>query len=112
MATTISYQPWRVGQTYATWEIPMMTDGGAEDLSNITVSNYSLWFRTLNGAETQGAGTITLQSAYPGVLLYKSVAADVAAVFSGYIVIRGLYPPSNTTADKPIYDPIPFSIVP
>ncbi|SRR6266487_736832 len=106
----ISYQPWKVGDTYPGWLLPIMTDDGPENLTDIDITKFTLSFRTFNGTETAGTGAISLYALYPGYLLYKPSQADVSAAFDGHIVIRALYPPSNSTADKVVFDPIPFTI--
>jgi len=64
----------------------------------------------LNGVETAGTGTFSLSQLYPGNLLYKQSLPDVSAAFNGNLIIKALYPPSATTADQPVFDPIPFII--
>lgn len=106
----VSNQPWYVGQTYPAWEFPVKTDAGNDDLTNVNVSNFTLYFKPVNGSETAGTGTWTLKSTYPAALLYKPSTADVSAAFNGYLVVKSLYPPSNSTTDEPIFDPQPFVI--
>lgn len=116
---TTSYQPWYAGQTYPSWDIPLTVDGGTEDLTGVTIGNFSVIFRSLSGVDYTGTGTVTLKTANPAEIYYKPSVADVtnsntafaAGGFNGYIIIEALFPPSNTSADKVIYDPIPFVII-
>ena len=107
---TTSYQNWYVGQTYPTWDFLLTTDAGADDLTSVDITKFTLYFRTLNGVDTAGTGTFTIKVTYPAEVLYKPSTADVAAVFNGYIVVKALYPPSSTSSDEVVFDPIPFVI--
>lgn len=109
MAAT-SYQPWYVGDTYPSWDIPLNTDAGPDDLTSVNIANFTLIFRKTGGVDTIGTGTFSVKTAYPAEVLYKPSVADVAAAFSGFLVIKAFYPPSNTNADEVIFDPIPFTI--
>ncbi len=111
-------QPWYVGQTSPTWDIPLTRGGAAENLTGVDITKFTWYFRTLNGIETQGTGTITLKTPYPGEIFYKPSVADVTTmngtisngIFSGTVFVVALYPPSFTNADEVIFDPAAFSI--
>ncbi len=61
--------------------------------------------------DTPGTGTFSIKVAYPAEILYKPSPADVASAFTGELVIRAGFPPSNGAADQVEYDPImPFVI--
>jgi len=110
---TVSYQPYPVGYTAAYWDIPLETDEGVDDLTNVSSSNITLYFRA-DGSSTDvaGTGTLSIKAVYPAEILYKPSVADVASPFVGDIVIKALLPPSNTIADQAPYDPIRFIISP
>ncbi len=110
MAFPVSNQPWPVGQTYQLWGIPLMTDQGPDDLTDVDITKLTLYFRTLNGVETAGTGTFYVMQTYPAIVLYKPSVADVSTPFNGTIFIVGLYPPTSTTADEVIFDPVKFAI--
>ncbi len=113
-----SYIPWYVGMTYPSWDFKIMTDAGPDDLTNVDITKFSLYFRNLNGTDTLGTGTFTVVAVYPAEIVYKPTVADVTAVngsfvngsFNGTIVVKALYPPSNATTDEVIFDGIPFTI--
>lgn len=100
---------WYANQTFPSWDIPLNTDSGPDDLTG--VSGITLYFRS-GPTDTAGTGTITTKATYPAEILYKPSVADVSAPFYGYIVIKAFMPPSNTSADEAIWDGIPFSIIP
>ncbi|SRR5258707_9565030 len=106
----VSYQPWYQTAAYPTWDFPVMTDSGPDDLTGVDITKFSMIFRNLNGVDTPGTGTFSLKVLYPAEILYKPSVADVAAAFNGTIVVEALYPPSNSTADKVAFDPIAFTI--
>lgn len=105
---------WYTGQTAPIWDIPLALDNNLqEDLTGVSAGNFTLIFRNTNRTppiDIVGTGTLTIKSINPGELLYKPSAADVANPFSGEIVITANFPPSNTTADQVVYDPVPFVI--
>ncbi len=105
-----SYQPWYVGQTYPAWDIPLARDGGVEDITTVSMANFSLTFRNAQGVDTAGTGTFSLKTANPAEIYYKPSPADVAATFSGSLIIKANFPPSNGVADEVVYDPISFVI--
>jgi hypothetical protein len=107
----VSYQPWYVGQTFPSWDIPLTTDGGADDLTGVDITKFTLYFRNANGQDTAGTGTFSVKTISPAEVLYKPSLTDVAAVFSGSLIIKAFYPPSGTSADEVVFDPItPFVI--
>jgi hypothetical protein len=110
MAVVTSYAPWYVGDTYPVWDIPLMTDGGSDNITGVSIANFTLIFRTLNGVDTTGTGTFSVKTNSPAEIYYKPSLTDVASPFTGYIIIEALFPPSNSTTDKVIWDPIPFTI--
>lgn len=114
MATTgISYQPWHVGDTYPTWEIPLNTDAGPDNLTGVSAGNISLYFRnttTNPPTDTIGTGTLTINSSNPAEIYYKPSTTDVTAPFTGQIVIKIQFGPSHSTADEAVYDGINFQI--
>lgn len=111
MPTITSYQPWPVAQTYPVWDIPLATDSGNEDLTNISVSNITMIFRNTSVRPTQdtvGTGTFFIKAVNPGELYYKPSVADVASAFSGLLIVKIAFPPSYGAADLVEYDPINF----
>ncbi|SRR5258708_896503 len=104
------YQAWYTSDTFPSWQIPLNAGGAPDNLTGVTISNFTMIFRTLNNVDTTGTGTFTVMSTYPAVVLYKPSVADVAAAFTGNIIIKALYPPSNSTADLVVWDPIAFTI--
>lgn len=113
MTTNVSYQLWHVGMRFPAWDIPLATDEGPDDITGVSVGDISLYFRnttTNPPTDTLGTGTITIMSYNPAEIFYKPSAADVASVFTGQIVIKINYPPSHTSTDESVFDPIPFSI--
>jgi hypothetical protein len=92
---------WPVGQTFPSFDIPLATDSGPDDLTNAT--NITLSFFS-GSKETAGTGTLTVRATYPAEILYKPSPADVAVPFAGGIVIKAFMPPSNTAADQAIWD--------
>lgn len=109
----VSYQPWYVLDTFPGWSIPLATDNGVEDLTGINTNDITLIFRNTSvrpSVDTVGTGTFTITNVKPATLLYKPSAADVASAFSGFIIIRILFPPSFGPADEVVYDPLPFVI--
>lgn len=110
---TISYQPWYQFQTFPAWDIPLKTDNGNEDLTGVSAANLTMVFRNTSVAppvDTVGTGTFTIKVINPAEVLYKPSPADVANTFSGVLVVRCTFPPSNGSADEAVYDPIPFVI--
>jgi len=108
-----SYQPYQTGNTASYWDIPLATDAGSDDLTNVSGGNITLYFRADGStADVAGTGTLSIKAAYPAEILYKPSVADVASAFVGSIVIKVLFPPSNGTADEAVYDPIRFIISP
>lgn len=115
MATTVvvSYQPWHVSMVFPTWSIPLNTDAGTDNITGLTASNISLYFRdttTTPPIDTPGTGTLTIQTSNPASILYQPSTTDVASTFTGQIVIKAKFGPSfdNTTLTE--YDGIPFVI--
>lgn len=115
MATTtiVSYQPYRVGNTFPSWLIPLNTDAGTDDITGVNLADITLYFRNTSvtpPTDSVGTGTISIQSANPAQILYKPSATDVASPFTGAIVVKAKFPPSHSTADEVVYDPLIFSI--
>lgn len=114
------YQPWYYGQTAPSWDIPITTGGVAENLAGVDLTKWTLYFKNTTGTEVAGAGTFSLKSVNPGEVFYKPTQADVttanmafvSGAFNGTLIIKALYPPSYTSADEVIFDPIAFAIVP
>ncbi len=67
-------------------------------------------FHPANGSDTTGGGTFSVKSLNPAEVYYKPIPNDVATVFTGWIIIKALFPPSNSVNDEVIYDPIIFNI--
>lgn len=110
---TISYQPWPIAQTYPVWDIPLATDSGNEDLTNISTANITMIFRNTSvrpTIDTIGTGTFFIKSINPGELYYKPSIADVASAFNGLLIVKILFPPSYGPADEVLYDGISFVI--
>jgi hypothetical protein len=108
---------WYRSQTFPSWSIPLLVGDGttdsdsiAEDLTGVDINKFTMIFRT-GTTDTVGTGTFTIKRYYPAEVFYKPSPADVAATFSGTLIIKALFPPSQTTADQVIYDPIPFTII-
>lgn len=101
---------WYQFQTYPTWDIPLNTDQGPDDLTGVSISTFQMIFRSSTGTDRTGTGTFTLKIAYPAEILYKPSAADVANTFVGSLIIKAYYPPSNSSADTIIFDPVAFQI--
>lgn len=107
---TISYQPWPQFQTYPAFDIPLNTDAGPDDITNVNIANFTMIFHPANGADTIGTGTFSVKTLSPAEIYYKPSVADVANTFNGWLIIEALFPPSNSTADKVVYDEIQFAI--
>lgn len=110
MTLTTSYQAWYVGQTFPSWDIPLNTDAGPDDLTGVNISTLVLIFHPFSGTDRPGTGTFTIKSVYPAEVLYKPSVADVANAFNGSLIVTALYPPSGTAADEVVFDPIPMTI--
>ena len=106
----ISYQPWYVGQTYPSWDIPLATDAGNEDLTGVDITKFTMIFRTSTGTDTTGTGTFSIKVTNPAEVFYKPSVADVSSAFNGTLIVKALYPPSGTTSDEVVFDPLPFQI--
>lgn len=107
---TISYQPWYQGQTFPSWDIPLTTDAANEDLTGVDITKFTMIFHTTAGVDTTGTGTFSIKTTSPGEIYYKPSVADVTSAFNGTLIIKALYPPSGTTADEVVFDPVPFVI--
>src|SRR6266702_978556 len=103
---TVSFQPWYTGQTFPAWEIPLATDAGNEDLTGVDVTKFSMTFRDQSGNDRLGTGTFAVKTISPAVVIYKPTQGDVAQPFTGFLIVKSFYPPSNTNADEPVWDPI------
>lgn len=101
---------WYQYQTYPTWDIPLNTDLGPDDLTGVDITTFQMVFRSSSGTDRTGTGTFTVKVAYPAEILYKPSIADVAKSFTGSLIIKAYFPPSDTNADGVIYDSIPFQI--
>jgi hypothetical protein len=101
---TVSFQPWYTGQTYPAWEIPLATDAGNEDLTGVDVTKFSLTFRDQSGVDRLGTGTFWEKSL--NTVVYKPSPGDVAQPFTGFLIPKALFPPSNSNLDEVVYDPI------
>ncbi len=118
MAATVSFQIWPAGQTYPIFDIPLATDSGPDNLTGVNIANFTMIFRTLNGVDTIGTGTFSIKANSPAEIYYKPSVADVTTMngtsptgaFTGFIIIKALFPPSNSATDEVIYDGIPFNI--
>jgi len=111
--SNISYQKWHQHQTYPVWDIPLMTDEGPDNITGLSTSNISLYFRdtsTVPPTDTIGTGTITILSTNPAEIYYKPSTTDVASIFSGAIVIKAYFPSAFDTTTEAVYDEIAFSI--
>ena len=110
---TVSYQNWYVGQTYPSWDITLNTDAGADELTGVSASNFTMIFSNTSArpaVDTTGTGTFTIKVITPAEILYKPSQADVSGAFSGQLIVKAFFPPSNTNADEVVWDPIPFVI--
>src|SRR5450755_1313873 len=108
---TVSNVPWYVGQTYPSFDIVLNTDSGSDNLTGVVVTNFTMIFSstaTRPPTDTTGTGTFTIKSINPAEILYKPSTTDVASAFSGQLIVKAFFPPSNTSADEAIWDPIPF----
>lgn len=111
--TNVSYQQWHIAMTYPVWDIPLNTDEGPDNITGLTTSNISLYFRdttTTPPADTIGTGTITILSYNPAEIYYKPSTTDVASAFTGAIVIKAKFPSAFDATTETVYDPIPFVI--
>lgn len=107
---------WYKNQTFPSWDIPLFvgdgptdSEGVPEDLTGVDINKFTMIFRT-GTTDTVGTGTFSIKRYYPAEVFYKPSLADVAAPFSGLLYIRAYFPPSGTSADTIIYDPISFTI--
>lgn len=107
---TVSYQPWPRYQTFPSFDLPLNTDAGPDNLTGVDITKFTMVFHPANGADTIGTGTFSVKTNSPAEIYYKPSIADVANVFTGWIIIRALFPPSNTNVDEVEYDPIVFNI--
>jgi hypothetical protein len=100
--------PWYVGQTYPTVAIPLNTDSGSDDITNMTASNFAIIIRNLDqgGADQLGAGTIVVYSASPAVLYYTFDPGDVQTAGNCTVQVKATFPNGGVA----YYDPIPFYI--
>ena len=113
MANIVSFQRWHVSETYPVWDIPLNTDEGPDDITGLSTSNISLYFRNTTvtpPVDTIGTGTITILSANPAEIYYKPSTTDVASTFTGAIVIKAKFPSAFDTTTQAVYDEIPFVI--
>ncbi len=107
-----NYQPWYVGMTATTLQIPLMVGSNADDITSLSASNFSYTFQPTNGiSDTTGTGTLTIITSNPAVISIKFSPADVAQTFSGNIFVKAMGAPSFTNADELVWDPIPFQIL-
>src|SRR5438309_9160029 len=88
----VSYLPWWQGDTSPKWDIPLNNDNGPDDLiaANVNLSSFWLVFRTAQGVDTRGTGTVTVKLNNPAEILYQPSDADVAATFNGQIFVKAL----------------------
>ncbi|SRR5258708_173665 len=110
MPVSVSYQSWYVGDTYPTWDIPLNTDFAPDNLTGVDITKFTMIFHPANGSDTIGTGTFSIKANSPAEIYYKPSVADVASPFTGWIIIKALYPPSNSITDEVIFDGIPFVI--
>jgi|SRR5579862_3544416 len=72
------YKTTHVTQTAPLWTENIVTDSGTENLFGLDDDDLSLFFtNTSNGVETQGAGTLHITQANPGIVTYQVASADV-----------------------------------
>lgn len=113
MAILVSAQPWHISQTYPVWSIPLNTDAGPDNITGLTASNISLYFRNTTvtpPVDTIGTGTLTIQASNPASIFYQPSTTDVSSIFTGQIVIKAKFGPSFDATTEAIFDGIPFSI--
>jgi hypothetical protein len=106
----LTYQPWFKNCTYPALQIPLFVEGTADDITNVNVANFIMTLHPNTGSDAPGTGTFTKVTNNPAVVSYKFSHADVAAVFTGNLVVSAYFPPSNTNADEAVWEPIPFNI--
>ena len=106
----VSNQPWPRYQTYPTWDIPLNTDAGPDNLTGVNINTFVMIFHPANGADTIGTGTFSVRANSPAEIYYKPSIADVANVFTGWLIIRAYFPPSNSATDEVEFDGIQFNI--
>jgi hypothetical protein len=72
--------PWYTTQTSPGWSVPVQTDsGGTVNLTNVQLSDLTVFFKnTVNGASTQGTGTLHIDQVNPGQISYEPSPTDVA----------------------------------
>ncbi len=64
------------------WEISLETDSGTVDLSGLSDSDLSIYFKNIiNAIEIQGAGTLHIVQSNPGIVSYQVNVADVVIGF-------------------------------
>src|SRR5579885_2603484 len=102
----ISYQPWYQRQTFPAWDIPLNTDSGTDDITNVNINTFVMVFRSSTGSDTTGTGTFTVKTLNPAEVYYQPSSTDEANPFSGQLVISATEPGGFTV----IWDPIPFVI--
>jgi hypothetical protein len=105
----VGYQPWYQGDTYPALQIPLNVEGNADNITGLTASSFTMILRNTGGAnpvDTVGAGTFTIVTSSPAVVDYTFSPNDVATVWSGYLVVKAVFPGGGVA----IYDPIAFSI--
>lgn len=98
---TTSFQPWYTGCVYPSWDIPLNTDSGPDDITNAPINTFTLTFHASNGTDTLGTGTFSVKTLNPAEVYYQPSAADVAAPFTGYLYIKCQFNGLTT-----VYDPI------
>ncbi|SRR5258708_40317116 len=97
--------PWVVGQTHPIWLIPWTNESGPVDLTGATVT---LWILTREGTQTQGAGSLTVQSPpTAGVVNYQPVVADSLKAGSFWVALKAVYGDGTVLWQQPA---VPWTI--
>ncbi len=104
------YQPWYVGMTATTLQIPLNVGTQADDITSLSASNFTITLHPFSGIDITGTGTVTIITSSPALISYKFSVADVANPFSGQIFVKAVGAPSFTSADELVWDPIAFTI--
>lgn len=91
--------PWVIGQTHPTWQITWTNESGPVDLTGATVT---LWILTREGQQTQGQGTVTVQSPpTAGIVTYAPSALDSPKAGTFWIALKAVYGDGSVLWQQP-----------
>ena len=84
---TVPISPWAVGQLSPIWTIVLARDSKPMDLTGVTIGQLSLLIYNASHVQTgTGAGTFAIVDAYPAIVTYQLVSADVPVTAGTYFV--------------------------